>query len=134
MKFSRKTVKGGVCILVFFLMTLSWTLVSSQSPTKQQQKTITLLPFQYTQLKTHNGPSCVYYMRNASLFNIAVAVNTGAPDSIKYDNGTLFNGIHTLAPGQQIIVIGDFKGKQLNTINLSAQNVAITTMLFCPGN
>lgn len=119
---------------MFFLMMLNWTLVSSQSPIKQQQKTITLLPFEYTWLPTNNGTSCVYYMRNASLSDIAVVVNTGAPDSIKYDNGSLVNGIHTLVPGQQIIVVGDFNGKQLSTINLSTQNVAITTMLFCPGH
>jgi hypothetical protein len=123
--------KRGVFILPFFLF-LFYTTAFGQQQTKLLHDTITLFPFEYIQLVTNNGSSCVYYVGNTSNAEIATIVNVGAPDSLKFNDNSLFNGIHHLVPGQQLIAVGDFMGRQLSTINLSSKVIPVTLMLYCP--
>jgi len=124
--------RGAFFILPFFLFFCCTTPASGQVQLPLRQDTITLALFEYVQLHTNNGSACVFYASNASNADIATLVNTGAPDSLVFDDKSFFNGIHHLAPGQQLIAVGNFMGKQIASINLSEKGIPITVMLFCP--
>lgn len=135
-------VKWGMKILPFFIFMLVSNFVCAQVSTKpklgistkNKLDTVSLSRFAYYQHGTNNGSACIYYLSNPSNATNATAVNIGAPDSLRFDDHSLFNGIHLLAPRQQIIAVGNFSGKQITTTNLSSTNTSITVMLFCPGN
>lgn len=119
---------------LLLLFCLPGRAASAQSLTRHRQDTVALFKYDYNQQPTNNGSACVYYLFNPSVANMAIAVSMGAPDSMRFDDASLFNGIHRLAPGQQLISIGDFQGKQVSTINLSPANHPITITLYCPQN
>jgi len=121
-------------ILLFLLFLLVSEFVCAQNPITAKLDTVSLSRFAYFQHTTNNGSACICYLLNPSNVNNATAVNVGAPDSLRFDNNSLFNGIHLLAPGQQIIVFGNFAGRQITITNLSSKNTNITVMLYCPGN
>ncbi|MEM9023502.1 MAG: hypothetical protein AAGB22_07155 [Bacteroidota bacterium] len=87
--------------------------------------------FDAVDLETNNGSDCVAYLSNQSEQTIT-AVNIGAPQQLTFDNDSLFNGIHVLLPGEQLIAVGNFEGKQVNTLNLSPYAVVLEVLLYCP--
>jgi hypothetical protein len=86
------------------------------------------------QLKTNNGTACTCYIGNPGNANIVSAVSVGAPDSLKFDDNTFFNGIHRIEPGRQLIAVGNFMGKQLSIVNFSPMHMRIIVAIYCPGN
>jgi hypothetical protein len=121
-------------LLILLLLILSCTQALGQGIAKFKADTVSLSRFEYTKKITNNGSDCTCSITNSSLANLATLVVTGAPDSMKVNSMVLFNGIHTLPPGQQMIVAGNFMGKQVTVMNLSLLNVHITVMLFCPSD
>ena len=126
--------KRGMKILPFLLFLFVSHFVCAQNPIKHKLDTVSLSRFAYFQHTTNNGSACICYLLNPSNANNATAVNIGAPDSLRFNDNSLFNGIHLLAPRQQIIAVGNFTGRQITITNLSSKNINITVMLFCPGN
>jgi hypothetical protein len=116
----------------FLIFTLGCIQAFCQGTTKHKADTLSLTPFEYAKKNTNNGSDCICSITNPNTANIATVVVTGAPDSMKLNSTIVFNGTHVLTPGQQIIAVGNFMGKQLIVMNLSVMKVAITVMLFCP--
>ncbi len=113
---------------------LSCDFACCQSPAKRKVDTLSLYPFQSVQLKTNNGTACTCYIGNPSNANIVSTVSVGAPDSLKFDDNTFFNGIHRIEPGRQLIAVGNFMGKQLSIVNFSPMHMRIIVAIYCPGN
>lgn len=128
---SKRSSKLDFLILLLFI--LSHALAMGQGMTKSKADTVSLSRFEYAQKLTNNGSDCICSITNTSQANIAMTVLTGAPDTIQMDNAETFNGIHSLKPGQQVIAVGNFEGKEITVLNLSLMNVVILVMLFCPG-
>lgn len=130
---ATKIVKRGVVfILPFYLFLFCRNVAVAQVPIITKQDTISLSLFEYAEFNTNNGSACVYYISNPSNADIATVVNIGGPDSLKLNDTTYFNGIHELAPGRQLIAVGNFMGKKISTINLSSKATTVTLMFYCP--
>nr|WP_314497524.1 hypothetical protein [uncultured Chryseobacterium sp.] len=118
---------------ILLLIILGHTLAMGQGLIRSKADTVSLSRFEFTQKLTNNGSDCICSITNTSQVNIVMTVLTGAPDAIQLDNTEIFNGIHSLKPGQQVIAVGNFAGRQITVLNLSLMNVMILVMLFCPG-
>ncbi|MCT2409157.1 hypothetical protein NZD88_16540 [Chryseobacterium antibioticum] len=118
---------------ILLLIILGHTLAMGQGVIRSKADTVSLSRFEYAQKMTNNGSDCICSITNTSQANIAMTVLTGAPDAIQLDSAEIFNGIHSLKPGQQVIAVGNFAGKQITVLNLSLMDVVILVMLFCPG-
>ncbi|NML68700.1 hypothetical protein HHL23_02650 [Chryseobacterium sp. RP-3-3] len=118
---------------ILLLFILGHTLAMGQGVIRSKADTVSLSRFEFAQKMTNNGSDCICSITNTSQANIAMTVLTGAPDAIQLDSTAIFNGTHSLKPGQQVIAVGNFAGKQITVLNLSLMDVVILVMLFCPG-
>ncbi|PJJ07660.1 hypothetical protein CLU83_0850 [Flavobacterium sp. 1] len=114
------------------LLLLLFNSVYGQDFNKHKGDTIMLSRFSYAVLKTNNGSQCICYISNSSRSQNATVVNTGATTTVTFNDGTAFNGIHTLTIQQQIIAIADFAGSNLIISNLSPYEIQVIVMILCP--
>lgn len=135
--------KINTIICTAFLLLTSTTLLSQQGNVltndtasnieKYEADTVWLLPYEYAVLHTNLGSDCICSIQNKSNANSALVANTGAADSLKFDNDSLFNGVHTIPIREQLIIIADFEGHDLNILNLSMEPTAnVIVVLLCP--
>jgi len=105
-----------------------------QGTAKFKADTVSLSRFGYMVKITNNGSDCICSITNTSLANLATVVVSGAPDNMQViiDSSVTFNGTHVLQPGRQVIVVGNFMGKQVTIMNLSLPSVPVTVMFYCP--
>lgn len=117
---------------ISLLLLLLFDSAYGQDFNKHKGDTIVLSRFNYAVLKTNNGSQCICYISNSSRSQNATVVNTGATTTVTFNDGTAFNGIHTLTIQQQIIAIADFAGSNLIISNLSPYEIQVIVMILCP--
>jgi len=82
--------------------------------------TIEILPYDSAIINTDNGSMCICSIQNpGGNQGAATVANIGAQDSIKFDDGTAFNGVHAIRANEQLIATANFRGAQLVILNLS---------------
>lgn len=119
-----------VALFSFFFIFLSQ--VCAQQLTKHQLDTLVLSRFEYAVLNTNNGSECICYIQNLSEAQNATLVNSGDQGQVKFNDSTLFNGIHVLKLREQLIAMADFRGNRLIVSNLTPYQIEILVSILCP--
>ena len=117
--------------IIFFCLFLFSSYTYTQTLVKAQLDTITLMQNEYAILNTNNGSQCICSINNISKAQIATVVTIGDTQNVRFNDSTLFNGIHMLAVQKQIIAVADFKGSQLTVSNMSPYKTIVIISFLC---
>lgn len=132
--------RTGIFLVFFLLGFLTHLAVigqvrpQNQLLHKSRVDTVQLARFEYATVRTNNGTDCSCNILNMDVGNIATIGASGAPDSVRFSNNTLFNGIHEMPPQGQLIALADFGGKPLYISNESPYSIKVLLSVYCPQN